>query len=353
MNILSVHKAHPEHYYSQQELLEEFKRLWAKEHHNIRRVEQLHHAVSVGGRYLALKREEYDDVSNFTQSNDHFIRVGTSVAEKALTGALANAGLAPQDVDAIFFVSVTGIATPSIDAKLVNRLNMRHDVKRIPIFGLGCVAGAAGLARMHDYLKAYPNQVAVLISVELCSLTLQRSDLSVANLISSGLFGDGGACVVACGDQRQESAAEGRPSTLATQSRFYPDTEDVMGWNIGAEGFRVILQARVPTLARDNVRADVDQFLAQHGKTRDDISWWICHTGGPKVIDAFRDALEITDEDVSLTRVSLKSVGNLSSASVLFVLADTIKERETKKGDFGLLMAMGPGFCCEMVLLQW
>ena len=118
MNILSVHKAHPEHYYSQQALLEEFKRLWAKEHHNIRRVEQLHHAVSVGGRHLALKREEYDNVSNFTQSNDHFIRVGTNVMQnEALTGALANAGLTPQDVDAIFFVSVTGIATPSIDAK--------------------------------------------------------------------------------------------------------------------------------------------------------------------------------------------------------------------------------------------
>lgn len=353
MNILSVQKAHPEHYYSQEELLEEFKRLWAKEHHNIRRVEQLHHAVSVGGRYLALEREEYDDISNFTQSNNHFIRVGTDVAQKALTGALSQAGLTPQDVDAIFFVSVTGIATPSVDAKLVNRLDMRQDVKRIPIFGLGCVAGAAGLARMHDYLKAYPNQVAVLISVELCSLTLQRSDLSVANLISSGLFGDGGACVVACGNERQIPSSQGRPSTIATQSRFYPDTEDVMGWDIGSDGFRVILQARVPTLARNNIRGDVDHFLARHGKTRNDISWWICHTGGPKVIDAFRDALEISDKDVSLTRISLKSVGNLSSASVLFVLGDTIAERETKKGDLGLLMAMGPGFCCEMVLLKW
>lgn len=353
MNILSVQKAHPKHYYSQEVLLEEFKRLWEKEHHNIRRVEQLHHAVSVGGRHLALKREEYDSISNFTQSNNHFIRVGTDVAEEALTGALEQAGLTPQEVDAIFFVSVTGVATPSIDAKLMNRLNMRSDVKRIPIFGLGCVAGAAGLARMHDYLKAFPDQVAVLISVELCSLTLQRSDLSVANLISSGLFGDGGACVVASGNQRSSEETSLNPSIIATKSRFYPDTEDVMGWDIGADGFRVILQARVPTLARNNVRIDVDQFLAQHGKTRADISWWMCHTGGPKVIDAFRDALEITDEDVSLTRASLRSVGNLSSASVLFVLSDTIKERNTKKGDFGLLMAMGPGFCCEMVLLKW
>jgi alkylresorcinol/alkylpyrone synthase len=355
MNIISVQKAHPPHYYNQEELLEEFKKLWAKEHHNIRRVEQLHKAVSVGGRYLALKREEYDDISNFTDSNNQFIRVGTDVAEQALLGALAQAGLTPQNVDAIFFVSVTGVATPSIDARLMNRLNMRPDVKRIPIFGLGCVAGAAGLARMYDYLKAFPEQVAVLISVELCSLTLQRKDLSVANLISSGLFGDGGACVVAAGNNRPFSSNSSSlcPSIIATQSRFYPDTEDVMGWDIGANGFRVILQARVPTLARENVRIDVDAFLSTHGKTRADISWWMCHTGGPKVIDAFRDALEISDEDISLTRASLKGVGNLSSASVLFVLADTIRERPTKEGDLGLLMAMGPGFCCEMVLLKW
>ena len=207
---------------------------------------------------------------------------------------------------------------------------------------------------MHDYLKAYPDQIAALITVELCSLTLQREDLSVANLISSGLFGDGGACVVAAGNNRAAHFPKrNSPSIVTTQSRFYPDTEDVMGWDIGEKGFRVILQARVPKLARENVRQDVDRFLAQQHKTRNDITWWICHTGGPKVIDAFRDALEITDEDVSLTRSSLKTVGNLSSASVLFVLADTIAQRPAKPGDLGLLMAMGPGFCCEMVLLRW
>ena len=353
MKILNVQKAHPPHYYSQEDLLIEFKRLWAREHHNIRRVEQLHKAVSVGGRHLALSKEEYDLIETFRDSNNHFIRVGTDVAEKALQQSLTELQLQPQDIDAIFFVSVTGIATPSIDARLVNRMGLRHDIKRIPIFGLGCVAGAAGLARMYDYLKAYPDQIAVLITVELCSLTLQREDLSVANLISSGLFGDGGACVIAAGDERAKTMPILSPSVIATKSRFYPDTEDVMGWDIGEKGFRVILQARVPKLARENVRRDVDLFLAAHNKTRADISWWICHTGGPKVIDAFRDALEITDNEVSLTRESLKKVGNLSSASVLFVLADTIEQRPAKPGDLGLLMAMGPGFCCEMVLLQW
>jgi alkylresorcinol/alkylpyrone synthase len=161
--------------------------------------------------------------------------------------------------------------------------------------------------------------------------------------------------VVAAGNNKstQQTSNKSTPSVIATKSRFYPNTEDVMGWDIGTNGFRVVLQARVPTLARENVRVDVDAFLTQNGISRKDISWWLCHTGGPKVIDAFRDALEISDEAVSLTRASLKSVGNLSSASVLFVLADTIKERPTKKGDLGFLMAMGPGFCCEMVLLRW
>ncbi|MEC7985808.1 MAG: 3-oxoacyl-[acyl-carrier-protein] synthase III C-terminal domain-containing protein [Myxococcota bacterium] len=355
MKILSISKAHPENYYTQEVLLSEFKKVWAQKHHNPSRVERLHKAVSVGGRYLALKREEYYEIENFTQSNDHFIRVATEVGEKAIRAALNKANLNASDVDALFFVSVTGVSTPSIDARMMNRLPFRKDTKRIPIFGLGCVAGAAGLARVHDYLRAYPDQVAILLSVELCSLTLQREDLSIANLISSGLFGDGGACIVAVGDERAKtiSSSEERPSVYATQSRFYPDTEDVMGWSIGEKGFRVILQARVPQLARDFIRGDVDEFLAAHQLTRADIKWWVCHTGGPKVIDAFRDALEIPEEAVSLTRKSLRSVGNLSSASVLFVLADTIRERPTQKGDLGLLMAMGPGFCCEMVLLRW
>ena len=302
---------------------------------------------------MALKTEEYYDLQNFTDANNHFIRVATEIGEQAVQKALESVNLKPTDIDAIFFVSVTGIATPSIDAKLVNKMGMRPDVKRIPIFGLGCVAGAAGLARVHDYLKAYPDQIAVLLSVELCSLTLQHKDLSIANLISSGLFGDGAACVIGIGtDRAKKMSLTGKPSVVATKSRFYPDTEDVMGWDIGAEGFKIVLQARVPQMARAHVREDMDAFLAERNLQRKDISTWICHTGGPKVISAFQQALEISDEAVSLTRKSLQEVGNLSSASVLYVLADSI-EKQHQTEEYGVLMAMGPGFCCEMVLLQW
>ena len=353
MYIANISKAHPEHYYDQYALIAEFKRTWSQAHHNLNRVDRIHKAVMVGGRHLALPIEEYHDLNDFTKANDHFIRIATDVGEKAINEVLKKKGLTATDIDAIFFVSVTGIATPSIDAKLCNRLGFRSDIKRIPIFGLGCVAGAAGLSRVHDYLKAYPDQIAILLSVELCSLTLQRKDFSVANLISTGLFGDGGACVLAIGENRAKKLSRTGPLTVASRSRFYPDTEDVMGWKIGSDGFQVILQASVPDLVKSHLQADVDSFLATRNLTRKDIKIWICHTGGPKVINAFQEALKLTDEDIALTRSSLLSVGNLSSASVLFVLADTLKENSAKPGDFGLVLAMGPGFCCEMVLLKW
>lgn len=352
MHITGLSTGHPDHHYDQEQLLTAIKRMWSNAHHNPRRVDQLHKAVQVKERFLALPMEEYEQIDSFTESNDHFIRVGTDVAEKVVRAGLQDAGLLPEDVDAIFFVSVTGVATPSIDAKLVNRLGFRPDIKRIPIFGLGCVAGAAGLARVYDYLKAYPTHVALLVSVELCSLTLQPKDLSIANLIASGLFGDGGSCVVGVGNQHPQANSAGC-KVIASESRMYPDTEDVMGWKIGTNGFSVILKATVPQLAETHLRTDVDQFLAKHGLTRSDMTHWVCHTGGPKVLQAFEKALELPANALERSWNSLQTVGNLSSSSVLFVLKDTMANAKANPGDYGLLLAMGPGFCCEMVLLQW
>jgi len=353
MYIASIETQHPPHYYDQDQLLQAFQKRWDQSHHNPRRVEQLHKAVQVGGRHLALSMDEYKKIETFTQSNDHYIRVGTDIGEKVVRKALKSANLTAKDVDAIFFVSVTGIATPSIDAKLVNRLDMRPDIKRIPIFGLGCVAGAAGLARLNDYLKAYPDQVALLLSVELCSLTLQKEDLSIANLIASGLFGDGAACVVGVGTDRSAKLNNKNVQVKTSESRFYPNTEEVMGWSIGSNGFKVILQARVPQLAEEYLRKDVDSFLRKQGLNRNDITQWICHTGGPKVLLAFQKALQLSPEALKLSWNSLNTVGNLSSASVLYVLKDTLETRKPSLGEKGILLAMGPGFCCEMVLLEW
>jgi len=338
----------PGSYYDQQALLAALTRHWAGRFHNPARLEQLHRNVLVGGRHLALPIDEYEKLDSFDASNGAWIRCAVELGERAIGDALARAGLEPDAIDHLFFVSVTGIAAPSIDARLVNRMGLRADVKRTPIFGLGCVAGAAGIARAADYLRAFPDQVAVLLSVELCSLTLQRGDLSIANLIASGLFGDGAAAVVLTGGER---AVRG-PRVVATRSVFYPGTEHLMGWEIGSNGFRVVLSGDVPQVA-GGIRKDVDAFLASQGLALADVDRFICHPGGPKVLEAFETALELPREALALTWKSLREVGNLSSASVLFVLGDTLAERPAEPGSFGLMIAMGPGFCSELVLLQW
>jgi alkylresorcinol/alkylpyrone synthase len=276
--------------------------------------------------------------------------VSTDVGEQAVRQALQRAGLEPSEVDHLFFVTVTGVATPSVDARLMNRLGLRPDVKRTPIFGLGCVAGAAGTARASDALRAYPDQVAVLLSVELCSLTLQREDLSIANIIASGLFGDGAAAMVLSGAERP---APGVPRILATRSVFYPDTERVMGWDVVNGGFKVVLSAKVPDVVRGHVRGDVTGFLTEQGLRIEDIRHWVAHTGGPKVLEAFESTLELPSGALARSWKSLRETGNLSSASVLFVLESLLASDEAKPGDYGLLMAMGPGFCAELVLLRW
>ena len=357
MKIAAVGTALPPHRYEQAELIAGFTRFWGKKHHNLRRVEQLHRAVQVGGRNLALTMEEYEALDGFGAANDAWIRVAQDVGEAAVRDALAKAGLVPADVDAIFFTTVTGVAAPSIDARLVNRLGLRTDVKRTPMFGLGCVAGTAGVSRMHDYLRAYPDHVAVLLSVELCSLTLQPSDLSVPNLIATGLFGDGAAAVVGVGDARATALGlgpgEGGPRVVASRSRFYPDTEDVMGWDVGDRGFRIVLAATVPEMVERHMAEDVAGFLDEVRVPRDAITSWVCHPGGPKVLRAFESSLGLTEHDLALTWRSLQEVGNLSSSSVLFVMRDTIDQRRPAAGERGLMLAMGPGFCAELVLLEW
>ena len=347
--VRAVGRALPPHYATQEQLIGAFRELWAKKHFNLERLEDLHRAVNVSGRFLALPLDEYPPLVSFQQRNDAWVRASVDLGEKVVRQALDKAGLSPRDVDHVFFVTVTGLAVPSIEARLANRLGFREDLRRTPIFGLGCVAGAAGVARAVDYLRAWPGHTALVVSVELCSLTLQREDLSIPNIIASGLFGDGAACVVL---QGAEAGAPG-PRVVASRAIFYPDTERIMGWDIVDSGFKVVLSAKVPQLVRENVRGNVDGFLSAHGLKRSDIRHWVAHTGGPKVLQAFEDSLELPRESLARSWASLHEVGNLSSASVLFVLGETMESQEPRPGDWGLMMAMGPGFCAELVLLRW
>lgn len=348
--IAAVGRAFPPHYAPQDELIAALRDTWAGRYHNVDRIEKLHRSVLVGGRHLALPMAEYASLDSFTKANDAFIRVATDIGAEAVSAALTAAGAAPRDVDAIFFTSVTGIAAPSIDARLCNRLGFRGDIKRVPIFGLGCVAGAAGIARCADYVRGFPDHLAILVSVELCSLTLQRDDLSIPNLIATGLFGDGAACAVV-------RKGEG-PRIVATRSAFYPETEDVMGWRIGERGFRIVLSAEVPEMVSRHLRGDVDAFLADHGLSLADIGVWVAHPGGPRVLEVMEQTFELppfATGGTALRRTwdSLRDVGNLSSASVLHVLADTLAAPAPPDGTWGLMLAMGPGFCSELVLLRW
>lgn len=349
MKIAGVGSAFPKHYYEQDLLVAALKNDWRHRLPNPAILDRLDDSMKVDGRYTARPIEFYENMQKWGQANDAWIEVGLEIGEQALCRALAGAGVEPEELSAIFVTSVTGIAAPSLDARLVNRMGLSRNIKRIPIFGLGCVAGAAGIARAADYVRGYPNQTAALLSIELCSLTLQRDDLSMAHLISALLFGDGAAATVVAGDDVESNG----PEILATKSVFYPNTERTMGWDISEKGFRIVLSPDVPETVLRHLGGDVDEFLAENGLQRSDVKSWVMHTGGPKVLESTAEALGLTKKDLEASWECLRKVGNLSSTSVLLVLEDVYKNRRPQPGTLSILAAMGPGFCSELVLLRW
>ena len=353
MRILSAASAFPTNHYKQKDLVAAFLRHWGDRLPDGRKLELLHANVGVEDRYLSLPIDDYPNLT-FGQANNVWIKTAQRLGEEAVSKALRIAGVPVDAPTAIFFVSVTGVSSPSIEARLINRMGLSRNIKRIPIFGLGCVAGAAGIARVADYVKAYPEQYAILLSVELCSLTLQTDDLSVANLISTGLFGDGAAAVIIGGDTASVvQCPEPGPQIIATKSVFYPDTERVMGWDISEKGFRIVLSAQVPEVVAQNLGGDMDAFLAENQLTRRDIGCWLLHTGGPKVLRATQQALGVDEKALGASWDCLRRMGNLSSASVLMVLEEAMLHRRPEPGTWSVLAAMGPGFCSELVLLRW
>ncbi|MGD0498009.1 MAG: 3-oxoacyl-[acyl-carrier-protein] synthase III C-terminal domain-containing protein [Bryobacteraceae bacterium] len=349
MRIVSAASAFPEHYYPQAVLTQAMADYWGDRLDQPGLLHRLHARSCVDGRFTSLALEEYPGLGAWGAANKAWLETAEKIGAQALERAAAMAGVDTQSIRALFAVSVTGIASPSLDAHLINKMNLNPNLRRVPIFGLGCVAGAAGIAMAADYVRAWPDRIAALLSVELCSLTIQRGDLSVANLISSGLFGDGAAAVLVAGSDCELPG----PEIVATRSVFYPDTEDVMGWDISEEGFRIVLSPEVPNMARKHLRQNADTFLAEFGLTRADVGCWILHTGGPKVLEATQEALEIDERALAPTWDCLRRAGNLSSASVLMVLEEIMLHRKPPAGTWSVLAAMGPGFCSEMILLRW
>jgi alkylresorcinol/alkylpyrone synthase len=348
--IAAVAPVLPAFVYTQSEITAELAPLMTKVPARQAVIERMHAASGIGTRHTALPLERYRDLGTFRETNDIFIEVATDLGERAVRIALDDAGIAASDVDFILFTSVTGISAPSVDALLVPRLGLRSDVKRLPSYGLGCLGGAAGIARVNDYLVGHPAEVGLLVSVELCSLTLQRDDETMANFVATGLFGDGAAAVVMVGDDHPRARG---PRITATQSAIYPDTGEVIGFNVGGTGFEIVLTPGVAEVIERNFPADVAGFLSANGLSLGDLAWWVAHPGGPKVLEAFEGSLGVDRAVFARSWACLDRVGNLSSAAVLHVLADTLSLGSFDPGSPGLLFALGPGVSAEFVLMEW
>jgi alkylresorcinol/alkylpyrone synthase len=342
----------PVHTYSQQQLLELVHDLLPDLEVSNAALERLFVAVGVEQRHFAVAAESYRELDGFALRNRAWIEVAKQLGEQVVCAALAEAELDACALALLVTTTVTGIAVPSLDARLMNTIDFAPTLKRVPLFGLGCVGGAAGIARLADYLLGHPQEAAMLLSVELCSLTFQRDDASIANLISSGLFGDGAAAVLMVG-AAHPLAGQATPAVLDSCAAFFPNTERLMGWDIVDTGFKIVLDPGVPELVERELPGLIDPFLAANGLTRDDVATWIVHPGGPKVIRAVQRALGLSDEQVEATRDGLARFGNLSSASVLFLLDEFRRHRQPDPGSHGLLFALGPAFCAEVVLLRW
>ena len=347
-HIVAASMQYPEHYFSQADIADAYVAYTGKEERAIRRMFK---SVQVAGKHLSMPMSDYITKDRFEERNQVWQTVALDLAEKCCLNVLRKAAVAPEKIGQLIFTTVTGLSVPSIDAKIMNRIPFSPSMKRMPLFGLGCVAGAAGLSRAHDYLIGHPDECCILLSVELCSLTMQKDDLSLESIISSGLFGDGAAAVLLAGNKAKQS--QRYPRIVDTCSAFFPDSEYVMGWDFRDSGFKIVLSSDVPKLAREKLPDVIKSLISKHGLSIADIDHWVCHPGGPKVIDAIEETLDLPTGELDITRNSLNTIGNLSSASVLSILKDTIDNKEPAKGSNVIIMAMGPGFCAEALLVKW
>jgi alkylresorcinol/alkylpyrone synthase len=304
--------------------------------------------AGIDTRYFSRPVDWHVEPHTIAEKNEVYIQSATDLSVNASRRLLDQLHLTPTDVDYIIYVNTTGLATPSIDARLINRLGCRHDIRRTPIWGLGCAGGVAGLSHAYHHALGHPKDRILLVAAELCGLTFIAEDFSRSNLVATALFGEGAAAVLICGD---ETGLDGIP-IRGTQSRFYPDSLDVMGWHVVSEGLQVVFAQRIPDIVAANAKQDFSDFLQKFQLELSDIDAYLFHPGGKKVIEAYRSALGFRDSELSLSEGILRDYGNMSSVSVLFVLERFMQQHKPGKGGHGLISALGPGFCSESMLIS-
>jgi alkylresorcinol/alkylpyrone synthase len=332
----------------QQEVKEQARALFAT---NFPQVERLIYAfdnTEIKTRNFCEPLTYYTETHTFEERNNEYIKNALTYSIQAIEDVVIKAGIDKQEITDLIFVSTTGLATPSIDALIINKMRLSPHVNRIPVWGLGCGGGTSGIAKACMVAKANPDAVVLLVAVELCSLTLIKNDYSKSNFIGSSLFSDGIAACIVKGDAHRMNSRQ--INFLSSSSKLYYDSLDVMGWDFQDTGFKVLFSKDIPTFIHQNIKADIDTFLSKHNLAISDIKNFIFHPGGKKVLEAYESALEVEGNFLKYTREAMAAYGNMSSASVLYVLERFM--REGFENGYGLMLAMGPGFSSEMVLLK-
>jgi alkylresorcinol/alkylpyrone synthase len=342
--ILSVATALPPYRVGQEEAKTFARSMFSRREGDFERLLPIFDNVNVDYRHFCVPVEWFERHHGFPEKNALYIENALDLSEKAARRALDRVGAGPEEVGAIYFVSTTGFSTPSLDSKLIFRLGLSEHTRRVPIWGLGCSAGAAGIARAAEHARLYPEKLVLLVAVELSGLTFQRGDRSKSNLISTALFADGAAAVLL--------GNASRPEILGGYSTTWPGTEDVMGWDLVETGLKVQLSRSVPTIVREKFRGNVENACASLGLDFDEIKHFVLHPGGSKVLDAFEDVLGLEAGGLTISRDVLRECGNMSSVTVLFILERFLESGEFAKGDLGVLSAMGPGFSAEHVFFR-
>jgi alkylresorcinol/alkylpyrone synthase len=352
-NIISTSKIDFEYVLKQEKTKEFAKNLFAETYSNIDKLMDVFDNTTIKTRNLSVPVDFFDSDKTFKFKNDIFIKTALEKSIESINICLDKAKIKKEDITDIIFISTTGLATPSLDALIINKMHLNPYINRLPIWGLGCAGGVSGIAKADIFARANPNAVVLVVAVELCSLTFIRNDLSKSNFIATSLFSDGIASCIVTGDNSGQSYNTDRKKNvqiISSQSRLYYDALDVMGWTFMDNGFKVLFSKDIPTIVNQNVKKDIEIFLTANNLSIPDIKNFIFHPGGAKVIKAYEEALNINGKSLDYTKSILEHYGNMSSVTVLYVL-DKFLEDGFEDG-YGLLLSLGPGFSSEMVLIS-